>query len=197
LLFALVSALVKTLRTRVIFEEVPKFPCAVVFWHGNMLLLPFAMKRFANKVSILISRHRDGQVVSEVVEKLGFSTIRGSVGVKKGGTFAFLRMLKTIQEGRAVAITPDGPKGPARIVKEGVGEFGIKARVPIYPLTFCASRFINLSSWDRFLVPLPFSKCCVILGKPIIPEPTDDRYSLSRKIERALNLLEEKCRREL
>ncbi len=195
LIYALSSLWVKTLKVEVEFLSAPKFPSIVAFWHGRMFLLPFALKEYAEKVAILISRHRDGELIAQIVEKMGFKTVRGSAGKGKGGERAFKEMVKLIEEGYTVAITPDGPKGPREVAKPGVAKLAIKTGVPVYPLTFSANRKFNLNSWDRFLIPYPFSKCRVILGEPVNPENFKSEEELRKEIELKLKELTEEADR--
>jgi len=195
LIYALSSLWVKTLRVEVEFLSAPEFPSIVAFWHGRMFLLPFALKEYAEKVAILISRHRDGELIAQIVEKMGFKTVRGSAGKGKGGNRAFKEMVKLIEKGYTVAITPDGPKGPREVAKPGVAKLALKTGVPVYPLTFSANWKFNLNSWDRFLIPYPFSKCRVVLGKPIRPENFKNEEELREEIELKLKELTEEADR--
>ena len=195
LLYTLSSLWVKTLRVEVEFLAPPQFPSIVAFWHGRMFLLPFALRSYAEKVAILISRHRDGELIAQIVEKMGFKTVRGSAGKGKGGDRAFKEMVKLIEKGYTVAITPDGPKGPREVVKPGIAKLSMKTGAPVYPLTFSADWKFNLNSWDRFLIPYPFSKCRVILGKPINPEEFKDEETLRKEIELKLKELTGKADR--
>lgn len=189
------SLWVKTLRVEINFLSQPKFPSIVAFWHGRMFLLPFALKNYAHKVAILISRHRDGELIAGIVEKMGFKTVRGSTGKGKGGERAFKEMLRLIEEGYTVAITPDGPRGPREVVKPGIAKLAMKTGAPVYPLTFSADWKFNLNSWDRFLIPYPFSKCRVVLGEPIKPENFKSEEDLRREIEIKLKELIERADR--
>ena len=189
-------AWVKTLRIEVEFLAEPAFPSIVAFWHGRMFLLPFAFRRYASKVSILISRHRDGEFVARLVEALGFSTVRGSTGKGKGGDRAFLQMVNLLKSGKVVAITPDGPRGPREVVKPGIARLAKKTGVPIYPLTFSTGFGKKLGSWDEFLVPYPFSRCKVILGEPIFPQKYEEE-ELVKKVELELQRLTKTCDGEM
>ena len=189
LILGIGSALVRTLKVKKIFLSQPTFPSIVAFWHGRMFLLPFALKKYAKNVTILISRHRDGELVAKVVEKLGFRTVRGSAGVGKGGGKAFFEMVSELKKGNVVAITPDGPKGPRETVKLGVVKLSFKTKTPVFPLTFSASRGITLNSWDKFLIPLPFSTCRVILGHPIHPEDFKSEEEMRKEVELRLKEL--------
>ncbi len=195
LIHTLSSLWVKTLRVEVKFLSPPVFPSIVAFWHGRMFLLPFALKEYAEKVAILISRHRDGELIANIVEEMGFKTVRGSTGKGKGGDRAFKEMLKLIENGYTVAITPDGPRGPREVVKPGVAKLALKTGAPVYPLTFSANWKFNLNSWDRFLIPYPFSKCRVVLGNPIDPNSFQDEETLREEIELKLKELTEKTDR--
>jgi len=181
--------LVKTLKVEIQFLSPPSFPSIVAFWHGRMFLLPFALRDYAQKVAILISRHRDGELIARVVEKLGFKTVRGSAGKGKGGSRAFLRMLKLLEDGFTVAITPDGPKGPREVVKPGIVKLSMSTGIPIYPLTFGCSSCYRLNSWDRFIIPRPFSKCRVILGPPLDPRKFEKEEDMRKELELKLKEL--------
>ena len=187
------KALIKTLRVEVEFLAPPAFPSIVAFWHGRMLLLPFALRDYADKVSILISRHRDGELVAELVERLGFKTVRGSTGRGKGGSKAFLEMVNLIKRGEVVAITPDGPRGPREKVKPGAIKLSMVTGAPIYPLTFGCTEEFHLNSWDRFTIPRPFSKCRVILGEPLRPEEFKSEKEMAERLELTLKELTQKA----
>lgn len=140
-------------RERVIF----------VFWHGRMLMMPFAAPGLA--VAGLISQHRDGEYISRVVERLNFLVIRGSA--TRGGTKAVRKMIQALREGWNLAITPDGPRGPRGKVKAGVIELGRLTGAPLFPVAFSASMRLSLKSWDAFLIPLPFSRGVYLWGEPL------------------------------
>jgi len=187
--------LIRTLKVEVEFLSPPTFPSIVAFWHGRMFLLPFALQNYAEKVAILISRHRDGELVAELVERLGFKTVRGSTGKGKGGSAAFLKMVELLKEGHAVAITPDGPRGPREKVKPGVVKLSKLTGIPVYPLTFGCSREFHLKSWDRFAVPKPFSKCRVIFGEPLKPENFESEEEMAKELELTLKKLTDEALR--
>jgi len=181
--------LVKTLKVEVNFLSPPAFPSIVAFWHGRMFLLPFVLKDYAQKVAILISRHRDGELVANLVERLGFKTVRGSTGKGKGGSAAFLKMVELLEKGYTVAVTPDGPRGPREKVKPGVVKLSKLTGIPIYPLTFGCTKEFHLKSWDRFAVPKPFSRCSVILGEPLRPEDFESEGEMAESLELTLKKL--------
>jgi len=131
-------------------------------WHGRFL--PFIHTHRKQKVSLLISWHRDGEYLARVVRKLGFTTVRGSS--TRGGLRAVAGMIKASKD-YDLGLTPDGPKGPSRIVQPGVIYISQRAKIPIVPLGISANSFWRLKSWDGFTIPKPFSKIVMLVGEPI------------------------------
>jgi len=137
------------------------------FWHGRLLLMTFAYP--PHVATTIISRHRDGEYIARVAERLDFSVVRGSA--TRGGAQAFRQLLQVLEGGGHVGITPDGPKGPARRVKPGVIELSRLSGMPILPLAFGASPAVRLRSWDRFLIPSPFARGVFVWGEPFYVPP--------------------------
>jgi lysophospholipid acyltransferase (LPLAT)-like uncharacterized protein len=106
------------------------------FWHGRLLLMPFAVR--SAKAKVLISRHRDGEFIARVIRFFGLGTIRGSY--KKGGVASLREMITAAKEGWTIGITPDGPKGPRYRVKEGLVEVARLTQKPILPITYGARK---------------------------------------------------------
>jgi hypothetical protein len=158
------------------------------FWHGRLLMMPFLYP--AQPRTILISQHRDGEYISRIATILGLGVIRGSA--TRGGARAFRQMIQALRDGRHLAITPDGPKGPRGKVKVGVIEIAKLTGAPILPVSFSAERRRFLKSWDAFLVPLPCSRAVYVWGEPIYVEPTATREEVSKyqeMLEARLDLL--------
>jgi lysophospholipid acyltransferase (LPLAT)-like uncharacterized protein len=145
------------------------------FWHGRLLMLPFSTP--VRNVAIMISQHRDGDFVSRFAEKRGLQSIRGSA--TRGGLVAVKKMIGAHKGGQHLAITPDGPKGPKHQVKSGVIEMAKLTGSPILPLTFGAFPRRVLSSWDEFVIPLPFSTCIFLWGRPLSVPADADREMIS------------------
>src|SRR3990172_4939124 len=132
-------------------------PIIGAFWHGRLLMMPMAYQnKKGRKVSFLVSPHRDGQIVGKALEHFGFRPILGST--KRGGSAALKEMVEAIQEGYDVAVVPDGPRGPRFQAQFGVIELARRTGRPVIPLTFSASKKKIFRTWDRFLLPSPFSK---------------------------------------
>ncbi len=133
------------------------------FWHGRMLIFTYSHRK--QKIHVLISQHQDGEYIARIIHRLGFITVRGST--TRGGPKAIFELCEKIASGFDVAITPDGPKGPGFQVHPGILYVAQRSGMPIIPITNSAKRRWNLSSWDKFLIPKPFSKVVIALGKPI------------------------------
>ena len=150
----------------------------VVFWHGRLMLAPTMRKQTAKRFFMLISAHRDGDIIANSVKSFGLEFIRGSAAnprkrhSDKGGVGASVEILKALADGHMVGVTPDGPRGPGGKLKEGVIRIAQHAGAPIAPVAVSASRGKLLNSWDRFLFALPFSRCVMIVG-PVIEPPTE------------------------
>jgi lysophospholipid acyltransferase (LPLAT)-like uncharacterized protein len=155
----------------------PQLPIITAMWHGQHFMMPF-FKRAEHKGKVLISRHRDGEVNAIAAERLGVETIRGSGDHgrefgRKGGVAAFKGMLDALAEGYNVALTADIPK-VSRVAGAGIITLARLSGCPIYPVAVTTSRRIELDSWDRAEVNLPFSRLAIVVGNPInVPAEAD------------------------
>lgn len=138
-------------------------PVIYAFWHRYQILMAYE-KRGCGAL-VLVSRSRDGELIARVVERFGLRTARGSSS--RGGGTALRELLDGVRSGRSAAFTPDGPRGPFRSVQPGVLALAEKTGAPIVPLAWAGSRVKELSSWDRFLIPLPFGRYEVVFGEPL------------------------------
>jgi len=160
------------------------------FWHENMLLPAYRYSR--PDIHVLISTHADGQLITDVVHRLGLRTVRGSTtrdGKDRGGAEAMLRLLKISRESHIV-ITPDGPRGPRRVLQPGIIYLAAKTGLPIVPVAWGYSHAWRAQSWDRFAVPRPFSKgYCVTLPALHIPDQVtpDNIESYRLEVEQAMH----------
>jgi hypothetical protein len=197
-----IKALGRTMRFEVVNPEIPRLlaesqtPAIGVFWHGRLLMMPFAYTYTGRTLSFLVSPHRDGQVVGKALGRFGFRAILGSTN-RKGFT-AFKNMLRAEQDGSDLAIVPDGPRGPRQRVQIGVIELARLTGRPIVPLTFSASRKKTFGTWDRFILPCPFSKGVFIWGEPVYVDPDGKRDHLEQKrllLEQRLNEITERADR--
>ena len=131
-------------------------------WHGQ--LLPLLWHHREEGVVLLISEHRDGELVARAAESLGYALVRGSS--TRGGDRALISVIRELQAGREVAITPDGPKGPARKYAPGALIASQRSGAAILPVVAVADRAWRLRSWDTFMIPKPFARVTVAYGNP-------------------------------
>lgn len=148
----------------------PEAPFIVAMWHGQHFLSHVAQFAGAN-VSVLISRHGDGEINAVIARRLGAALIRGSGGSrekmqKRGGASALREMLRALAGGSIVALTADVPK-ISRRAGEGIIALARLSGRPIYPLAVVTERRIDLHSWDRASVPLPLGRGAIVFGEPI------------------------------
>lgn len=151
-------------------------PSVVAFWHQRLALIPailtLARQRGVERVvTVLTSRHRDGMLVSSVMEGFGLNVIHGSTakgGQEKGGSAALRRLLDCLAEGQVVALTPDGPRGPAGVPAPGLAQLAALSGAPVVPCAAQLAWRINLRGWDRMVLPLPFGRGVILCGAPII-----------------------------
>ncbi|RJQ62338.1 MAG: DUF374 domain-containing protein [Desulfobacteraceae bacterium] len=170
-----IDTLFRTTRIEVVgFEEVrqlyEKREAIGVFWHSRILLISYLFKGW--NASILTSRSRDGEYIARLVKRQGHEPIRGST--RKGGARAGAMLIRRLREGRPAVIIPDGPQGPRFKVQPGVITIAKKSGSPIVPMTYSAARIKVFKSWDRFILPMPFTGCLMVYGKPIqVPKDAD------------------------
>lgn len=148
----------------------------VTFWHGRLLMMPFVYP--GQSATILISHHRDGEYITRIAQRLGYTVVRGSA--TRGGARAFRQLLQSLKDGSHVAITPDGPKGPRHQVKSGVIELSRLSGMPILPVAFGAWPRTILKSWDQFLVPRPFGRGVYVWGEPIHVPGNADKAAVEK-----------------
>lgn len=152
-------------------------PVILAFWHGQHFLTPFIRRAGEHQAKVLISRHRDGELNARIAERLGVEAIRGSGNlgsefVGKGGVSAFREMLNALAEGYNVALTADVPK-VARVAGLGIIKLASASGRPIYPLAIATRRRIELKTWDRTTINLPFTPGAAVIGEPVhVPADT-------------------------
>jgi lysophospholipid acyltransferase (LPLAT)-like uncharacterized protein len=129
-------------------------------WHGE--LLPLLWHHRGEGIAVVISEHRDGEIVARIAERLGYSTVRGSTS--RGASRALIGLVRALESGRSAAVTPDGPRGPAHVFAPGAAIAAQRTGVPIIPVRASAARAWRLKSWDRFMIPKPFARVDVHYG---------------------------------
>ena len=128
-----------------------------LIWHNRLLFFPCSMeKRLRCKTTAIISASRDGQYISDLISHYGIKCARGSSS--KGGAHAQLEAIRELKKGNNVALTPDGPRGPAYKLKKGAIQLASVSGVPIVTIALNASKYWKLKSWDSFQLPKPGAK---------------------------------------
>lgn len=145
------------------------------FWHSRIPMSPLTWPQDLARrqdMRALISRSNDGEFIARTVEKLGFPAIRGSSAKKtdlaknKHGEQAFRDMVKWVKDGGGIAITPDGPRGPAEHMEKGTPSLARITGAPVIFVGLAAQPCIRLGSWDQTMIPLPFAKAAMVWDAP-------------------------------
>jgi len=132
----------------------------IAFWHGQQLMMPLAYR--GNGAHILISQHRDGELIYRIVRQFGFEAVRGST--TRGGSLALRQLIRLGRSGADLIVTPDGPRGPRHVVQRGIIHLAQATGLPIIPLSFACSKKkscrvgINSSFPSRFLKGVLFGE---------------------------------------
>lgn len=148
-----------------------KRPVVFTLWHGR--LLPCTYHHRHQDVVTLVSHHRDGEYITRLVQKWGYTAVRGSSS--RGGLDALRELVRHLRGGRSLAITPDGPRGPREKLKPGPLLAAQLTGAPIIPVASGASRASYFGGWDRFLIPHPFARLQIAYGEPVyVPRRADE-----------------------
>lgn len=167
-------------------------PFVLAFWHGRLLMVPMAWN-LGKPIQMLISQHRDGELIARAMDPFGIGTVRGSgtkKGKEKGGSAALRVMVKRLKDDGYVGFTPDGPRGPRmRVASAGVIAAARLAKTPILPFAYGVARRRVMSSWDRFILPWPFNRGVFLWGAPLdVHSNADETVDAAMlRLETALN----------
>ena len=190
---ALLRLLGKTYRVTILEPDYSK-PGAenriYIFWHGKMVI-PLLVHR-GEQARVMISEHRDGEIIAKIVEALGLQSVRGSS--TRGARKAYIGMLRELRNGFTGAITPDGPQGPRHKMKTGAIKLSADSGVDIYLISCWSEDSWQLNSWDSFEFPKPFTKA--VVAYKVIPalNKDDDLEITAMNLEKELEMLENRCR---
>lgn len=154
-----------------------RIPIVFALWHGDLLPLLYLHRN--EGVAVLVSEHRDGELIARIAQSLGFRTVRGSTS--RGAARALAGMVRELENGHDVAVTPDGPRGPARSFAPGALIAAQRADVPIVAVGVSAKASWRLKSWDRFLIPKPFARVKVAYSDPVRLEAASARAAAEER----------------
>lgn len=138
-------------------------PYIFSLWHGCLFGCLYFYRH--KNIAVMASLSRDGDLITKVLDSLGYQTVRGSSS--RGGARVLLEAIKKLRNKTTVAFTIDGPKGPIHEIKPGIIKLAQKTGIPVVPLCPAYSRALTLHSWDHLQIPLPFSKVVLHIGKPL------------------------------
>lgn len=189
-----------TCKWKVLGREIPesylkaKKPFIVCFWHGRLGMLACAWVWKDYPFRMLLSTHRDGQLIGRTVGHFGITSIAGST--QRGGTQALRELIKALHRGDTIGITPDGPRGPSQVASLGVITLAKLAQADMIPISFSTSRNYHLQTWDQFHFPLPFGRGAFLWGNPISPPISGEKTDMERtrlQLEIAMSKLQNKA----
>lgn len=186
---ALLVAYRATLRVERVHFERPLgvkargVPVLYALWHGRMFLCLQAHRH--DGIVTMASRSKDGEIIARWLEANGIRAVRGSS--TRGGGQALREMVRAVRAGRTAALTVDGPRGPARVVQPGIVQLARLTGGWIVPITSSSRRSKVFSSWDRYMLPLPFSRNVVLYGEPLPVGEAEGEEETARKIAAALD----------
>jgi lysophospholipid acyltransferase (LPLAT)-like uncharacterized protein len=197
LIFFLLRAVAMTIRFKLddrseIISDPPTGPVIFCIWHNRLGLSMEAYRvfghiRFNPGMAAMVSASKDGGFLAAILERFKVQPVRGSSS--RRGPQALLELTTWAERGYDLAITPDGPRGPRYVVQEGIMALAQLTGLPIVPVSYHATWKFQLNSWDRFQIPLPFTRCTMNAAKPI-PIPRDisdlEREALRKQLEQKL-----------
>lgn len=164
-----IKILHKTIKWKIVGKENLNdviSPVIFSFFHGRMVMLSLLyniIRKNDRKIKMILSPHFDGILGAKIAEKFGIGSLKGS---SSKNSYKLLKSIHNIKD-FDIGITPDGPRGPFQKVKSGVVYISKATGFPIVPISYSVSKYKMLKSWDKFIIPLPFSKGVYVIGKPI------------------------------
>ncbi|MFC2061903.1 lysophospholipid acyltransferase family protein [Elusimicrobiota bacterium] len=169
-------------------ENIPAKPFLYIFWHRYILFLPYTHRGKA--IRVLVSTSKDGDISNIVNRQFGQRIIRGTASSPSEARRSLISIIRCMKEKNVVALTPDGPHGPAGEVKNGIPFIAKKVGCPVVPVAWSVKRKKILNSWDKFILALPFNKGVFVTGKPIYIDPEEGLDDASKRIKGIMNQLE-------
>jgi hypothetical protein len=190
----LIRVLGATLRYTVSVEEGASpggyiEPAIFCFWHR--CLIPACFQWQERRIAVLTSLSFDGEYIARILEKFGYTAVRGSS--TRGGARGLLALEKEIQSGRAAAFTADGPKGPMYAAKAGPVLLARMTAQPIVCFHIALEKpWVLTKAWDRFMIPKPFSRALTRFSKPVhVPPEVEDLSAYHQQMQAALDRVRE------
>ena len=204
-LYTFLKLWMKTLRVKYVDETgitqgTNQSTAILVFWHNRVAMVPFLFPEAScEKTVAMTSRSDDGQVIADILDRMKIQSVRGSANKKgqdKGGAAALIQSLQILGEThKFLCLIPDGPRGPMYTVQPGVVMLAAKSQREVIPFTVNLSRFGSLKTWDKLMLPMPFSRAEVVFGQPLKydKESASSEEALVAGRERLRQALNELC----
>ena len=148
-----------TYRKKYHFIDEPiKGQCMAVTWHSELLISPqvYRKLRKKQKTAAIIAQHHDGELIARTLSFLGIMPLRGSS--RRGAKAVLIAAISALKDGYSVMITPDGPKGPRYSMSDGAVALALRSNLPLMVVNYKADSFWQLNSWDKFVIPKPFTQ---------------------------------------
>ena len=168
-------------------------PYILTLWHGRIFYL-FYFLRNRPDYFLLISPSADGDLLAKLARLMGYSVIRGSTFKK--AVPAARSLIRVLRDGQRIIIIADGSRGPRCVAQSGSLQLAAITKLPLFPMTFSAKNKVALNTWDKFILPLPFTRCCINFGSPIYLASRTSEELVEEKrleLETKLNHLSSEC----
>jgi lysophospholipid acyltransferase (LPLAT)-like uncharacterized protein len=165
-------------------------------WHRGDLFSAYYLSSLGNGISTLVSHSKDGDIIAGILSRLGITAVRGSS--TRGGHEALEKLVDLVKAGHPCGLSPDGPIGPQYVSKMGIIMLAARTGSPLIPCTWEAYPSYELNSWDRFIIPKPFSRIALLYDREIICVPdglSKDSYEqIRQKLDSRMNTLHYQAR---
>lgn len=171
------------------FEKIKSLNKNVIFafFHGEQFVLVYTHRH--TNIVIMTSYSEDGELQTKILKRFGYDIVRGSAE-KKGATSGTLSIIEKLLKGQSCAFAVDGPRGPGFKVKPGIVFLSQKTNLPIIPVRVFVEKKIQLNNWDKYVIPLPFSKVWIIYGEPIYVSEENSIKNKTLEIEAILKSID-------
>ena len=163
----------------------------LAFWHRHLLMMRYAYR--GDRMTVMMSRSRDGELMAQSMFRLGVSSVRGSSS--RGAAVSLKELIRAARDGSDIAFTPDGPRGPSGRMQPGVVFAAQATGLPVIPVAIEASRFWEAPSWDRLMVPWPGARLEIAYGEAIVVPRDGELPAWSDRVGAALDAVGERARR--
>jgi lysophospholipid acyltransferase (LPLAT)-like uncharacterized protein len=158
LIFMVMKLLWLTYRKKYHFIDAPiQGQCMAVTWHSELLISPQVYRKIRKKqkTAAIIAQHHDGELIARTLGFLKILPLRGSS--RKGAKAVLIAAISALKNGTSIMITPDGPKGPRYSMSDGAVALALRSNLPLMVVNYKAKDFWQLKSWDKFIIPKPFT----------------------------------------